>query len=518
MTRKISSFNKTTTLQSVDTFTLVVNGTNVNITAADLATALGVTGTMSQRGAVTGTPILDKAGVDNGIRNLEAGDGIALSVSPENGATISHNFTQDGIGIPLTFNLDSANPTIASMEAGPGISIFADDTHIQIDATGVVTSQNVVIVNELSDFPAPSGGVITLAPNIYYLISGTVALGANQLVASQNSVIGGSDSSVSNLTYSGSDVMFTSASDSFKITKVTADCPNGTLFDISSTGGGIFQIVNMTIMSCDVIGTIEDMGALQITDVSFEDVKTNGVTFIGTIGAMVGDRNLFMLNGGVAFDLNTSVFQDKFTMDSSLAVLAAGTTFLSGLVSSGNMATGVLGTLLNMSFSGLGAPLNNVSPNDARWQFSLNDNIPDTRPDALLSHQGSLTVIIAAIDTPVKVTGAVNWVSERTSQFTNDVSGTSTYLGEKNAVLAITGNVSGEAVSGTNKDYTFYIAINGAVVTNSGQTTRVSSGDPKNTPVPWQTELVNGDTVEVWVENNSDATNLQVNSAVLRIN
>jgi len=90
MGTKKSNFVATSAVDDASTFDFVINGENKKISKANLLAALGVTGTLSQDGAVTGTPVLDVSGApDYVIRNLEAGAGILLSVSPENGITIA---------------------------------------------------------------------------------------------------------------------------------------------------------------------------------------------------------------------------------------------------------------------------------------------------------------------------------------------------------------------------------------------------------------------------------------------
>jgi hypothetical protein len=515
--RKISSFNSTTALASANTITLLVDGANVNISVADFAAALGLTGTMSQLGDPTGTPILTKVGLDNQIRNLENGPGVKASVSPEGGALLEHTFTQDAVSVPITVGLGASSPTFVSFQAGDGIRLSLIDTHIEINATGIATSQNVIIVNELSDFPSPSVGVITLADNTYYLISGTVALGTNTITAGVNSVIGGSDSSVSILTYTGTGTMFTSTADNFKITKVTAICTDGTLLDISSTGGGVFQMINMTVPTVDTIGTITDMAAIQLTDVAFNDIATNGILFAGNFGALFGERNLFNITAGKVIDLGTSIFQGKFSMDASFSDLAAGTVFLSGLVDSGNMAAGVLGTLLNMSFTGAGDPLENITVNDALWQFSLNDDIADTRPDGLLSFNTNVAeTVIAVIGTPVLIAGT--WETQSTSQFTGTAGGRLTYNGGKDTTIPVTLSLTGGPVSGTNIPITYHLYKNGSPVTGASQGNTISSTAARNTSLPWQITMTSTDYLEVFVSNDSTTANVLVIDAIFRIN
>lgn len=117
MGTKKSDFTASPTIADTSTFDFVINGENIKITKANLLAALGVTGTLSQVGAVTGTPVLDvSGGADKLIRNLEAGVGILLSLSPENGITIAlsedtfikQNFIANGT---ITDNVNLATST-----------------------------------------------------------------------------------------------------------------------------------------------------------------------------------------------------------------------------------------------------------------------------------------------------------------------------------------------------------------------------------------------------------------------
>ena len=123
--RKKSEFIAKTSVEAGGYLDYVVNGSNYRISYDNFVANLGVTGSIVQEGAVTGTAILDVDGTINQIRNLESGSGIITSVSAENGAKISHNFTANADGLPILLNTTAASPTIASIVAGSGISVAA---------------------------------------------------------------------------------------------------------------------------------------------------------------------------------------------------------------------------------------------------------------------------------------------------------------------------------------------------------------------------------------------------------
>jgi len=130
-----SDFEALTSITPGSYFGFFYNGYNYKITYANFISGLGVTGTIVQDGAVTGTPVLDVSGTVNNIRNLENGSGIVCNVSAENGITIAHNFTVDSVGEPILQNAGATSPTFVSIEAGAGIEVGTTGTRVVISST-----------------------------------------------------------------------------------------------------------------------------------------------------------------------------------------------------------------------------------------------------------------------------------------------------------------------------------------------------------------------------------------------
>lgn len=385
-----------------------------------------------------------------------------------------------------------------------------------LDPTGASPTSETII-NSMGDFPAASGGVITLEPSTFYLIGDLINIGTDRIALQQDTVVAGLDSSTSSLTYTGTGIMFTAVDTNNKITKITLCCPSGTLFSSTSPGTpSVFQLIDCTIDSCDIIGTLGDLAATQLSNVAFNDIKTDGITFTGSHSVFTGQTDLVNLNGGILLDLGTATF-NSFDLANSFATLAAGTTMLSGAASSANITADNLGALTGTRIFGLGTPLAGITTNDIRWVFQNNDDIPDTIPDAMLSLNSNATeTVIETVDTPVKVAGT--WVIERESFFSGDTTGRATFDGERDVVVPVDITTTIEAASGTNKDITIYLALNGTVIANSGKTNRVGSNDPKANTVLWQLSLSETDFLEVFIENNTDEVNLICSSAILRVN
>lgn len=142
-----SDFEALTSITPGSYFGFFYNGYNYKITYANFISGLGVTGTIVQDGAVTGTPVLDVSGTVNNIRNLENGSGIACSVSAENGITVAHNFTIDSTGSPLMLNPTALSPTLVSLVAGSGITLSTASSAVTITASPVIAYASITCQN-----------------------------------------------------------------------------------------------------------------------------------------------------------------------------------------------------------------------------------------------------------------------------------------------------------------------------------------------------------------------------------
>ncbi len=514
--RKKSQFIETSSLLGADTLDVVRGGSNLKVSYTNFLAGLGVTGTLVQDGSVSGTPVLDVAGTVNNIRNLEDGPGVKSSVSAENGITLEHNFAFDTVGTPLTPDATALSPIMRSLSAGSGMTIGVVDDRVVFTATALTVASNVVVVNVMGDFPSPVSGVITLLPDTAYLVSAALTT-SDRFVFASNTVMLGTDRFVAGLTYTGAGDFFTSSEVSIHIKDITLDCPSGTVFNFSSTGGDdIFLMDNLTITSCDNLGTMTGIAGARFSNIIMQDIKTSGITFTGSNGVLFLSGTLNTVNGGAYLDLGAATFE-AIACISCFSTLASGTNFIDGLVSSGNITAGNLGSVTDSRFFGAGTPLNNISATDSRWQFALNDDIPDTRPDGLLSLQGNATeTVIAVSGTPVLIEGT--WTVEKTAQFTGTAAGRLTYDGIKDATIPITLSISIDAASGGDKQISLYLFKNGSEVTNATKTGTVASGKQTSITIAWQDTFAMNDYVEAFVSNDSNTVNLVAVSGTSRVN
>jgi len=378
---------------------------------------------------------------------------------------------------------------------------------------------NEVVINSITDFPAASAGVITLAADTRYVIAAAMTttdrfvLGANTQITSFSTL-----SPV--FEYTGSGTMFTGVDVSVLIQDIRLNCPNGEVFNFSNVAAlntSIVLIKDVLVNSAAKFGTFTSLVSLVITDTSCFNC-TQGFTLAGTGWRVWRMQDIGMISSNAAFvgvDMGVASCAGILFQTSLFTMVAGGVAF-KGAAASANVPANNIGRISNMNLPAGGSPLSGITRDDIRWTFKDNDQVQDTMPDGMVSLNSNATATaIAVVNTPVLAAGT--FVCERESLFSCTTGGRITYLGERSLTSPVDIVATIEAASGTNKDITIYAAVNGTVVANSAKSNKVGSGDPKNTTVLWQAELNTNDYIEIFVENNTDTTDLLVIDAILRV-
>jgi len=549
---KKSNFVTQSTMESSDTIDFVSGGQNFKLPLSDLKTVLGVLGTLSTLGDVTGIPALKVTDLVYGIRNILGGPGILAELSSEDGIKLKSNFTVDSTGAAILINPTADAPTLRSLVSGAGVLVASDgdtitfDNRFSSDATGseivddltadepvlasivagtsmsvtktgdVITityapsgaSSSTVVVYAESDFPTAIGGVITLLDDTEYFVAQDIST-ANRFVLGSNTVVSGADRIITNLTYTGVGNMFSSVDNSNKVRDLTILFPSGSLLDVSGTGVETFKLLSC-IATGATLGTIEGMYEFA-SDTSDLNVSTDGFTFIGNNSRIFVDKNNGIITAGTLVDLGVSTTSD-FTFTNSLGTLSAGATFLEGAADSANINTGGNAVVSNVVAIGSGTALVGVTPDDALWEFVNNSSIPDSH-NAVVSHNAGTTITIATQNVPVLL--GATWTSTELSRFTATAAGRFTYIG-KGAHVNIDASIIAEMTGGTD-DCTFYIYKNGSALADSSLLIEIKDGAPRVVPMLWGLDMETDDYFEIFAENNDGTTNITIVHAILRM-
>ncbi len=505
---KKSNFSAQTTLPETTYFDFVSNGQNFRISKANLLTALGVTGTIVQKGT-SGLAILNKDGTVNEIRNLVGGPGTSISYNTEGGIEITQALYSGDAGSPI---LDESGDTyiIRNLVPGDGVSIAPSGDNLVVSVSGVPAASNVVIVNEMSDFPTAVDSVITLGDDSAYLISAHLST-ANRFVMGNNTIVYAADARVSSITYTGTGNMFTSSNDTNKVGSLTCICATGTFLDWTGTPGGGHQfLLRDSVISAKTLGTCTDCDGFSAANVIL-NCTVDGFTFAGTNNFVSFSDFVSAISAGKLIDLGSSTNTAVSIRDGAV-YSSSGSYILSGLADSGNIASGSLGNVINIRNLGTGSFTETIEAKDSLWEFFHNEGIADSVTSILALHAGG-TITISTQDVPV-IIGAT-WTYGHESRISGTSGGRWTYTG-KGAHVNINGAITAECAAQT-KNFTFYLYKNGVEIPNSDFVRALKAGDPGSIAVAWQEDLETDDYLELWVENNENTANCVINSIKMTV-
>jgi len=527
--RKTSGFPSSTTIPSDAKLSYISAGVNYQIPISNFESELGVTGTIVQDGDVTGIPVLDTQGSVNNIRNIEPGAGIAASVSVDNGITLEHNFQAGSGGVPVLTGIADSSPMIGDIVAGQNITVAAVAGGISIAATKVpVLPTNYVIVNSMSDFPAASAGIRTLAADTtYYIQSNVSTADVFNVTAGNISIRSANDAYFSKITYTGTGDMFTGTGVSFSLSYINIDTPLGRIFNMSdNAGGALLNISNVTVTLCNKIALISgsNFGEVRISGLNVINTVTDGIDCTAAaIGKFSAKESVIKISAGALFKLGTAIFTD-FRVDKINADLnGGGIYFLSGAASSANILAGGLGTVSNVKTTGAGTALNGIAVTDDLWLFASNSKIRDSKSYALITNGGNSTATtITVSSTPYKATFGASWTNAGSPQFTFNTNGRITYAGAKALLANITITAGLVVPGGGIKTIAGYVAINGSVISLSRAVVLAPAVVIANTPtvsisIQHQIDMVSGDYIEFFVTNITDTASVLVTEAAIRV-
>jgi hypothetical protein len=407
---------------------------------------------------------------------------------------------------------------IGTADAKQGDSLFSAFTKSNSNFTelfAVSTLTRRVVVNSIADLPAAVGGVITLAAETLYVQADDVAFSTSRLVFGANTVYSGLDSLVVTASYTGTlpFLTFTNVSGSTK--NMNFVHPNSPLYSFTDSGTNVLRVVDVAYTGAS-IGTFGGNGS-SVRFTNFSGATTsNGMLLAGNWKAFLFQPALSSIAAGAFIDLGTATF-DSISVTETTLDYPAGAFFISGEPNSGNMNAGGLATISKSRLTGSGTPLQQISPDDAQFTFSENDSIRDSRSDGLLYIQGNTVAsTIASANTPVLATGT--WTIGPTGQFNGTAGGRLTYIAGKDARLPVTFSVSIAPTLSTGIAMSIYIAINGTIDAGSRRQGTGSAGLPTSVTIPWQHTFSTNDYVEVFVENNTNATDILLSSGIARVN
>ena len=399
------------------------------------------------------------------------------------------------------------------------------DSFIKVNenTTELYTSvaNNVVVINSEADFPVQDASTITLSKNLLYFIGSPFST-AKSFNGDGINIMGLGITSEAQLTYTGVGVMFTMTNGIVNIRDLTFNCPNGTLFSMSGSGGaGVDSQLLLTsarCFNCLNIGTFTGLDAVVIDIWDITNITGNGFVFAGTGWLVLSLSRLSMAGfiSSIAINLGTAIFGEVELRD-IIAVGDGGSTAVSGLASSANIVAGSIGEIKDCNLSNIGTALAGIDEQDIRWRVRDNAGTVNSRYAADGYITIPETVTINTISVFEEIAG-VNWVSTTQDRFTTSTSGVITYNGQETIEVKISGVATVEKSGGGSDQLEVRAAVNwvsGGGLVQSAAITDNSS--PTSVPINALVELSTNDNVRLIVTNNDGTSNVIVDIASLTV-
>ena len=364
-----------------------------------------------------------------------------------------------------------------------------------------------VRVKSLSDFPAPSGGLITLAAGTTYVIDGPIDIGVNELVAASGTKLLGK--------YAANDqIIHTSAGACIKGEDVTFSCESVGFVNASGTGIIFTEDADpdifLNVLNCGFFGCNE---GVQVnggnTSVIFNTLFSNCTTGItctdfnkvliaqnAFLGNSAGNRINFTSGSYVDADIT----QNKFQGDSGTMINVADATDLTGQ-----------GTIINNRFRGTATPISGVSATTTLWSLSLNDGIPNTRITGYMRFTGNSTeTTINTINVWEKIDIATT--ANSLAGFSHTSPNRLTYTRGLTRQININASIDAE-VGTVNQLVEVAIFKNGTIVADTAREIELNtSGVSKSITILSFVELAQNDFIELYIRNRSGTANITVKS------
>lgn len=376
---------------------------------------------------------------------------------------------------------------------------------------------NVTVIQSLSDFPDPVGGVITLVENELYQINGFVDIATNRLVINGNNPFIGKNGGHDGLTYTGTGDMFTSETgEALTLIALAINCPNGTVFNMDGGGSGLlFVQQNCAFIDGAELGSISNMQAVQFDNNIFSS-NGDGFTFGGANNARLSfTKNTINGNAGTFIDLTTGVWESIVLNGNQAVNTPSGATFLSGAANSANITNS--GLVEANIFSGVGTYLDTITNEDLKWEFLGNKGNNGTQNSqreggAFISASAATVITTGSGDAgnPIPIVGTfTNKIAKR---FTSDAAGELTYIGLEEASVNVMVIADLDPSSGANKVYKIGIAIDGTVDEASQIQLSVDNNNPSPVSCQFPVAMTTGQTAQAYIENITDETNVTATS------
>lgn len=378
-------------------------------------------------------------------------------------------------------------------------------------AISSISSGNIIFVQSKSDLPTPVSGVITLASGITYVITTSIDLLGDRLVAGGVCNLFGTSSETSFLTSTGLGVSTPLITSIYTIVLERISFKDvGTCLSID----GNTNLVALDWKAVNFIN-IPNVGVINKCDNFIFDtgsfLGSEGLRFTGTIGTIGLNNSLFRGSGGAGniLELDASCVITRRFRSIYSSIIASGSTV--GInVNASVTITDERYILDTINFSGGGTYITGVDHTSNKALFINCVGITNTAVNGQLYMQNNATAtVISASSTFYKVLGTTTASADNSkythsnNRLTNDATVSRKYLIQ--CVLSFTSGATHVC------EFGFYDSKLGAMRTPSKtKATSNAGGRAENVSFACVVSHSVGDYLEIWCANNTSAQNITV--------
>lgn len=366
-------------------------------------------------------------------------------------------------------------------------------------------SNSFFVVDEITGLPPSIDGVITLEANSTYYITSEIDLNGSRFVCSANTVILGPSSENARIKSTGLiGVPLISSEWSLPIRHITLE--SDVIFDLDATANPnqALDWYGVNLIS-DNVGQVKNYNNFVVSSMAF--LNASGLVFDGTIGTIAFSDTIIVGSSGAIITIpSTATIERRFRISYCSVIVGAGQV---GVNVSGLASIPVEGYIFDtVNFSGGGTYTDGVQYDDnkSRWT-ECRGVINSSSITGFYMTGNTIATAISNTGTAVKVAGTTT--SAPISQRFTNTDNRADYIGSITRDFKVTASVS--LSSGNNNLISVYVAKNGVAIGESAvNVTTSASGRVENCICQVIVKLLDGDYIEMFVENDTATNNITV--------
>jgi hypothetical protein len=368
--------------------------------------------------------------------------------------------------IPILDKIPGESYTATEWNQMKNDGINDNDTRISL-----LEGSNEVNVANLSDLPAPVGGVISLVTaDTKYIFSGIVDLGVNVLSIEEDGIaLMGKAQGVDGFSTTGTTSAVTATDRNIVCKEMTINATGITeVFTFSNSTTNLLDLFRVTVTTDGKLGTINTGISFSVVDCVFISF-TDGFTFSGVFLAARFEGTLAQAFTGTLLDLDTSTYSALDVSANAVIGQLAGAQFMNVAASGANIAVDGRGTITGNKFvdqfGGLTA-ITGYTSFEPQWTVGANtSNIKSSdrlQPSGFGNYDDDVTANISVTTAWTKVVINGLGTATRTDRLPNSIQG----IGE---LFDVSTNVINSITDGDS--YMYRLLLN--VASTSGNPTRL---------------------------------------------